>query len=71
MTQPGAEVVLDTDGDGFDDGAVTADASGNFTFVGVPLISGSNHVLARATFDGQVATASVVITLDAQFQVGN
>jgi hypothetical protein len=70
MTQPGAEVVLDTDGDGFDDGAVTADASGNFTFVGVPLISGSNHVLARATFDGQVATASVVITLDAQIPSG-
>lgn len=42
-------VQLDLDGDGFDDGEVTADATGLFRFNDVPLAEGSNGVRLAAT----------------------
>ncbi len=69
-TRPGADVLLDLDGDGFDDGALTADAAGHFIFVDVPLLSGENHLRAQATSADQTATVGLTITLDTQPPTG-
>src|SRR5262249_32974969 len=46
---PPQTVLLDVDGDGFDDGQATADDSGRFTFTNVSLAEGSNHFAVSAT----------------------
>src|SRR5204863_7361805 len=65
VTKPGAQVDLETDGDGlFDEGHTTADAAGHYAFA-VTLTDGVNAFQVRATsrYD-QRATAQAQVTLD-------
>src|SRR5262249_44297784 len=48
-TNPGQVVSLDIDGNGFNDGTVTADAQGHFTFANITLKAGDNLVRTQAT----------------------
>lgn len=63
-TDPLQEVLLDLDGDGFDDGSVAADAAGQFVFTNVPLIEGANNVRLQATNPQGTTTRERTITLD-------
>ncbi len=69
-TRPGAEVLLDLDGDGFDDGATSAGAAGAFVFVDVPLTSGENLLRAQAITEDQTVTTGLAVTLDTQPPAG-
>jgi hypothetical protein len=70
ITDPFQVVLLDLDGDGFDDGSVTADADGNFRFDNVPLAEGTNVIRMQATADGQTTVAQRTIHLDTQAPSG-
>lgn len=63
-TDPLQAVLLDLDGDGFNDGTVTADAAGQFTFTNVPLVEGANSVRLQATNPQGTTTRGRTITLD-------
>ncbi len=64
MTNAGQEVFLDLDGDGFDDGSVIADESGNFTFAGIALQVGDNTIRMQATDTDGTTTIFRILTLD-------
>jgi hypothetical protein len=63
-------VRLDVDGDGFDDGTTTADASGHFRFVNVPLASGVNAIRAAAVNAFGTTTVARNLTRDADSPSG-
>ncbi|MHB8956711.1 MAG: putative Ig domain-containing protein [Pirellulaceae bacterium] len=69
-TDPGASVQLDVDGDGFDDGTLTADVAGHFVFVDVSPAAGENRLRAQATSGGQTVTVGLTVTLDTQRPTG-
>ena len=69
-SDPHQAVVLDIDGDGFNDGAATADASGHFTFTGVNLVEGANLVRIQATNAQGSTIATRTITVDTQHPTG-
>jgi hypothetical protein len=60
---PLAQVFLDTDGDGFDDGSVTATHAGTYRFDNVALAQGVN-TLRVSTDAGGPAAATLGVTLD-------
>src|SRR5581483_6279250 len=64
-TDANQQVVLDKDGNGFNDGTVTADASGHATFTNVSLAAGVNNVRVQAANAAGPTTAQRAITLDA------
>jgi hypothetical protein len=57
-------VMLDIDGDGFDDGMATADATGHFVINGVVLTEGPNALRVQAANAGGSTIASGTVTLD-------
>ena len=65
------EVLLDVDGDGFDDGSAQADAAGQFTFYDVPLAEGGNQVRMQATAAGGAREVARTIGLDTQAPSGS
>ncbi len=61
-TDPGQDVTLDTDGDGFDDGTATADGEGRFRFDGLsPAIDTVYRVRAANQHGPTIAQRSVVV----------
>ncbi len=70
-TDPDQVVELDLDGDGFNDGMTTANATGQFTFVGATLVEGANNVRVQATNNAGTTTATRTITLDTQSPTGS
>ena len=70
VTDPNLSVSLDTNGDGFNDGTVTADANGHFTFSGTHLVEGANPVRVQATNAQGSTIASRTITVDTQPPTG-
>ncbi|HEY7119126.1 MAG TPA: Ig-like domain-containing protein [Tepidisphaeraceae bacterium] len=64
LSDPNQTVLLDIDGDGFDDGTATANVSGAFTFTGVVLKEGTNTLRFRATNSSGSTDRSLVVTLD-------
>jgi YD repeat-containing protein len=64
LTDPNQVVLLDTDGDEFDDGTATSDASGNVTFTGVTLVEGANTLRFRASNAAGNTDRELSITLD-------
>jgi hypothetical protein len=64
QTRPGAQLALDRDGNGFDDGTATAGADGGYTLPAA-LAEGANvlRVRARDAF-GQEVITSTTVTLD-------
>jgi hypothetical protein len=63
-TDPLQTVLLDIDGDGFDDGSATADATGHFSFDTVVLAEGANALRMQATNEAGSTIASGAVTLD-------
>jgi hypothetical protein len=59
-----ATVTLDVDGDGFDDGQVTADTTGAFTFSNVPLTPGENTLRVQAGTLPATTVQPLSVTLD-------
>ena len=66
VTDPFQEVLLDVDGDGFDDGSTTGDSAGIFSFSGINLSEGPNEIRVQATNANGTSTANRIITLDTQ-----
>ena len=64
------QVLLDINGDGFNDGNTTADASGDFHFDDVPLAEGANQVRVQATNQQGANVVTRTITLDTQRPTG-
>ncbi|MHB8955464.1 MAG: putative Ig domain-containing protein [Pirellulaceae bacterium] len=62
-TDPLLTVDLDTDGDGFDDGSTTADELGNFSFVDITLVPGTQliRMLAGNEFGTTVVDRAIVL----------
>ncbi|MEE8450389.1 MAG: hypothetical protein V3R99_00690, partial [Thermoguttaceae bacterium] len=69
-TDPLLEVLLDVDGDGFDDGSVTADGADQFLFTGVLLAEGENPIRMQTTNIDATAEAARTITVDTQAPTG-
>jgi len=69
-TDPAQPVLLDINGDGFNDGEATANGSGQFTFEAVALAEGANLVRLQATNEGGTTVASRNIVLDTQSPSG-
>ncbi len=66
LARPGAQVTLDKDGNGFNDGSTTAGADGAYTLP-APLVEGANALRVRAQDGfGQQATAATAVRLDTQ-----
>jgi len=63
-TDPLQLVTLDLDGDGFDDGSVTADGTGQFQFAGIVLEPGDNRIRLRAVNASGAREVERVIRLD-------
>jgi hypothetical protein len=63
-TLPGQVVLMDLDGDGFDDGTVTASAVGGFQFDGVILREGVNRIRFEATSGEGTTTLERMFVLD-------
>jgi hypothetical protein len=63
-TNPGQQVRLDLDGDGFDDGLATADNQGRFSFAGIALAEGPNTIRMQANSAEGTTVTERVITLD-------
>ena len=61
---------IDVDGDGFDDGTVTADGNGNFRISNIALQEGSNTVRARATNDQGTVIGEITLLLDTRAPEG-
>jgi uncharacterized protein YbdZ (MbtH family) len=70
-TDPSQVVLLDTDGDGFDDGTVTAGDDGRFGFPDLPLAEGPNTIRVQATNEAGPTEVSLAVTLDAQTPSGS
>jgi hypothetical protein len=69
-TQPGRQVLLDVDGDGFDDGTTTADPDGKYFFGGVALAEGANAFKVQTSSDAGPVMASLVVVRDSSGPVG-
>ncbi len=69
-TNPGQEVRVDLDGDGFDDGVIIADQNGAFRVTGVALAAGANSVRVEATNVRGTVTREVIVQLDTQAPTG-
>ncbi len=63
-TSPQQQVLLDRDGDGFDDGSALTDSEGKFSFANVPLIAGENRIRAQVTNAEGTSIVERVIALD-------
>ena len=63
-TDPLLTVDLDTDGDGFDDGSITADELGNFSLVNITLVTGTQLIRMQATNEFGTTIADRTIVLD-------
>ncbi len=63
-TGPNQEVLLDLDGDGFDDGRAVADVNGEFGFSNVGLKAGENLIRMQITNATGTVVASRTIVLD-------
>jgi VCBS repeat-containing protein len=70
-TDANQQLILDIDGDGFDDGTTTADATGQFSFANVPLVEGVNELKVRATNDAGTTDITLAVALDSQTPVGS
>ena len=70
-TDAGQIVLLDIDGDGFDDGSTTADATGFYMFENVTLPEGTTTVRTQATNSQGSAEQSLDITIDSQAPDGS
>ena len=69
-TDPIQAVLLDINGDGFNDGNTTADAFGDFHFDDVPLAEGANQIRVQATNQQGANVVTRTITLDTQRPTG-
>ena len=58
------QVLLDVDGDGFDDGSAIADANGNFAFDNVAFAPGVDNFRVRATNASGATFATLQVTRD-------
>ncbi|WP_147866093.1 YncE family protein [Stieleria maiorica] len=63
-TAPGTALLLDVDGDGFDDGTATADSDGLFFFAEIVLAHGANSVRVEANNGDQRLLATQRIEVD-------
>jgi hypothetical protein len=60
----GLTVALDIDGDGYDNGAVTATSTGGYAFSLFPLSEGTNHIRVRTADDfGQLREIQLTVVL--------
>lgn len=65
-TSPSQQIFLDTDGDGFDDGTVTADETGQFRFDSIPLVEGTTEIEIQTPSVAGVAELKQAFTIDTQ-----
>lgn len=65
-TRPRQQIFLDTDGDGFDDGTVTADETGQFRFDSIPLGEGMTEIEIQTPSVAGVAELKQTFTIDTQ-----
>jgi hypothetical protein len=64
QTNPGLTVELDIDGDGYDDGTVTATSTGTYAFSLFTLIDGMNNIRVRAADSfGQIREVPLTVVL--------
>jgi len=63
-TDPGQVVLIDVDGDGYDDGSATADQLGHYRIAGRPLTDGANTIRVQAANAQASAEAQVTIQRD-------
>jgi hypothetical protein len=63
-TEPNQMVLVDIDGDGFDDGSVTADGTGQFTIENIVLADGPNAIRVQNSSDEGTTEVTHVFTLD-------
>ncbi|MSU19846.1 MAG: PKD domain-containing protein [Pedosphaera sp.] len=64
ITVPGVDVLLDVDGDGFDDGSVSSDTKGSFTFGQVKLNAGGNTLRVQVWSPEGVTIVERTVSLD-------
>ena len=64
--ESGQSVLLDIDGDGFDDGSTVVESNGTFRFAGLNLIEGVNAIRVAATNGEGTTVRSVSIEFDSQ-----
>ena len=69
-TDPFQQVLLDVDGDGFDDGVASADANGAFRFENLALTEGVNDLRFEATNATGVNVASLAVVFDVGAPIG-